>query len=513
MLDHPPSPAPVDLPAAAQDAGFRERVRPGPGTPTALPWTGDSLAKAAPSTAPPPSPRRITLRKLLLGADVVAAVVAGVLAGTIGGLSVQPLFVFVGLAAFAWPLTAFLGGLYVHDDPPSWTAGVAEGKQLALICLGLSWPLWGLAALIGADRPAQIAASATVILFLSTLGTRGVTRSLAHRIEPLRQRTVVLGSGTVAALIGDRLKRHPELGIEPIGLVDDDPFGTSAGGLPHLGGRRDLARIIREHEVDRVIVAFSRASHQDLIACLRVCRDSGVAIDVIPRLFELLDSARRIDRVGGIPVLALDPPDFTRTSMAAKRTLDIVVSGLLLALLSPLMIVIALAVKLDSRGPVFFAQQRSGRANKVFRLFKFRSMQVDADSLQADLHHLNESADGVMFKIRIDPRVTRVGRLLRMSSLDELPQLLNVLLGHMSLVGPRPLVLRESAQIADASNGRRVDLRPGITGPWQVYGRSEIPFHEMLGYDYQYVSGWSLARDFEILLATVPALLSRRGAY
>jgi exopolysaccharide biosynthesis polyprenyl glycosylphosphotransferase len=348
---------------------------------------------------------------------------------------------------------------------------------------------------------------------LFTLGARGVARSVAHRIEPLRQRTVVLGSGVVAAQLVDRLIRHPELGIEPIGLVDADPFEVAALPLPHLGGRKDLRQILRYHEVDRVIVAFSRASHSDLLGCIRVCRDNGVAIDVIPRLFELLDGARRVDRVGGMPVMTLDPPDLTRTSLAAKRSLDIVVSTVLLLVLAPVILIVGIAVKLDSRGPVFFHQPRAGRGTRVFRLFKFRSMEVDADARKAELVHLNESTDGVMFKIQNDPRITRVGRLIRRSSLDEIPQLVNVVLGHMSLVGPRPLVLRESAEVHGSGNGRRVDLRPGLTGPWQVYGRAEIPFQQMLGYDYQYVAGWSLARDLEILLATVPALLSQRGAY
>jgi exopolysaccharide biosynthesis polyprenyl glycosylphosphotransferase len=455
----------------------------------------------------------MTLRQMLCVADVMAGLSACLAASAIGGLSPRPLLAFGLAGALTWPLVAFLCGLYAHDDPPSWTSGVAEAKQIIVICLGLSWPLWGLAAVLGADRAAVISVVATVLLMLFTLGARGVARSVAHRIEPLRQRTVVLGSGVVAAQLVDRLIRHPELGIEPIGLVDADPFEVAALPLPHLGGRKDLRQILRYHEVDRVIVAFSRASHSDLLGCIRVCRDNGVAIDVIPRLFELLDGARRVDRVGGMPVMTLDPPDLTRTSLAAKRSLDIVVSTVLLLVLAPVILIVGIAVKLDSRGPVFFHQPRAGRGTRVFRLFKFRSMEVDADARKAELVHLNESTDGVMFKIQNDPRITRVGRLIRRSSLDEIPQLVNVVLGHMSLVGPRPLVLRESAEVHGSGNGRRVDLRPGLTGPWQVYGRAEIPFQQMLGYDYQYVAGWSLARDLEILLATVPALLSQRGAY
>jgi exopolysaccharide biosynthesis polyprenyl glycosylphosphotransferase len=478
-------------------------------------WARGAVDLAAPSdeAVRARSTRRITLRQMLFGADLVAGASACFLSGGIGGLGLAPLLAFGVIGALAWPLATFLCGLYARDDPPSWTSSVAEGKQVVVICLGVSWPLLGLADLLGADHAVIISVVATALLVVFTLGARGIARSGAHRMEPLRQRTIVLGSGVVAARLVDRLLRHPELGIEPIGVVDDDPYEISSLVLPHLGGRADLGQILASFEIDRVIVAFSRASHGDLLSCIRVCRDANVAIDVIPRLFELLDGARRVDRVGGMPVMALDVADLTRTSRAAKRGLDIVVSAAMLLLLAPVMALVALAIKLDSYGRVFFGQPRAGREGREFCLFKFRSMQVDADARKTDLIHLNESSDGVMFKIQKDPRVTRVGAFLRRWSLDELPQLLNVLRGHMSLVGPRPLILLESEAADNSENRRRVDLRPGLTGPWQIYGRSEIPFHEMLGFDYQYVAGWSLARDLEILVATVPALLSRRGAY
>ena len=199
--------------------------------------------------------------------------------------------------------------------------------------------------------------------------------------------------------------------------------------------------------------------------------------------------------------------------MAAKRVLDVVVSALLILILSPLMIAIAIAIRLESRGPVFFRQPRAGRGNTSFQMIKFRSMYVDAEERKRELANLNESADGVMFKIRRDPRMTRVGRLIRRASLDELPQLYNVLKGEMSLVGPRPLIFPETAALEENWHLRRLELRPGLTGPWQVYGRSQNPFQEMVRFDYQYVAGWSMARDVEILLATIPVVLSGRGAY
>jgi lipopolysaccharide/colanic/teichoic acid biosynthesis glycosyltransferase len=171
------------------------------------------------------------------------------------------------------------------------------------------------------------------------------------------------------------------------------------------------------------------------------------------------------------------------------------------------------AIKVESRGPVFFRQPRAGRGRTSFRLIKFRSMYVDAEERKAELDGMNEAEDGVMFKIREDPRVTKVGRFIRRFSLDEMPQLFNVLVGEMSLVGPRPLIFPETDALEKEWHLRRLELRPGLTGPWQVYGRSQSPFQEMVRFDYQYVAGWSLARDIEILLATVPAVLSGRGAY
>jgi lipopolysaccharide/colanic/teichoic acid biosynthesis glycosyltransferase len=199
--------------------------------------------------------------------------------------------------------------------------------------------------------------------------------------------------------------------------------------------------------------------------------------------------------------------------MAAKRALDLGGSVLAIVLLSPLMIATAIAIKLESRGPIFFRQPRAGRRRSSFQLIKFRSMYIDAEQRKRDFENLNEAGDGVMFKIREDPRVTRVGRIIRRFSLDELPQLFNVLKGEMSLVGPRPLIFPETDALEELWHLRRLELRPGLTGPWQIYGRSQNPFQEMVRFDYQYVAGWSLARDIEILLATVPAVVSGRGAY
>jgi exopolysaccharide biosynthesis polyprenyl glycosylphosphotransferase len=334
---------------------------------------------------------------------------------------------------------------------------------------------------------------------------RAAARIGLHRVPGLRQRTLILGSGTVAKQLVDRLQRHHELGLDAVGFIDDDVHHPGELGIPRLGTLDSLADLIAFGRVDRVMIAFSRASHEDLLHCVRVCRDAGVTVDIVPRLFEFLDGARTIELVGGMPLLSIQQPVLTKLARLSKRGLDILGASAVLLLLSPVLLVVALAIKLNSRGGVFFVQQRSGRGGRFFRLYKFRSMKVDSTVLMRE--------DGAIVKRPDDDRITGVGRFIRRFSIDEAPQLLNVLKGDMSLVGPRPLVLAEHAALSDGWQSRRADLRPGLTGPWQVSGRSHIPFQDLIKFDYQYVAGWSLARDIEILLATLPAVLSGRGAY
>ena len=214
-----------------------------------------------------------------------------------------------------------------------------------------------------------------------------------------------------------------------------------------------------------------------------------------------------------MPVVSLPSMEFSRTVKALKRSFDIVASGLGLLAISPILIASAIAIKLDSRGPVFFKQARHGRGGREFKIFKFRSMVVDAEARRFEMAELNQmEGGGPLFKIHDDPRITRVGAFLRKWSIDELPQLWNVLRGEMSLVGPRPFVIHESEQITGWAS-RRLETTPGITGLWQVLGRNDIPFEEMVKLDYVYVTNWSLWWDIKILVQTLPTVLNRRGAY
>ena len=244
--------------------------------------------------------------------------------------------------------------------------------------------------------------------------------------------------------------------------------------LPYLGGLPALSDLVALEQVDRVMIAFTRAHHEELLHALRVCRDAGVAVDVVPRLFEFLEGARTVDQIGGMPLLSIDAPKFSTRVEVQQAHARPVAASLLLFALAPLLIVIAIAIKLDSRGPVLFTQPRSGRGGHFFKLFKFRSMHENAT--------VEVKPDGAIYKTREDDRITRVGRLIRRFSLDEAPQLLNVLKGDMSLVGPRPLVARRGGALTEAWQARRADLRPGLDRAVAGRGALEhpVPRHDPL---------------------------------
>jgi len=452
---------------------------------------------------------------MLLTGDILSGLFAAGLSLLVLGLApTHPSsLTYMLVAGLLWPLVAFSIGLYRSDQLTTWASAISEVPRAFVAVMLITWPLFGLASLLALGEAVPLTFLTVTATAAFAAVARTVVRAGLHRAPELRQRTLVLGSGVVAGQVVEKLQNNGQFGLVAVGMVDDEVHEVGTPDLPWLGRFSDLDKIIETQQIDRVIIAFSRASHEQLLESIRACRDAGVAIDVVPRLFEFLDGVRALDQVGGLPVLSIGAANLTSASMAAKRALDVVGSTLLIALFSPLMIAIAIAIKLESRGPVFFRQLRAGRRRSSFRLIKFRSMYVDADQRKNELESLNEATDGVMFKIREDPRVTRVGRFIRRYSLDELPQLFNVLRGEMSLVGPRPLIFPETDALDEHWHLRRLELRPGLTGPWQIYGRSQSPFQEMVRFDYQYVAGWSLARDIEILLATLPAVFSGRGAY
>jgi exopolysaccharide biosynthesis polyprenyl glycosylphosphotransferase len=445
------------------------------------------------------------LRRRLGAADVGAGLVGGLVAAAMGGVAVEGVAIVAAALAAAWPACALVCGLYARWDLRTWASGVAEASRLVLACLLLSWPLYGLLVAVEAETPVAGAVGGSGSLGAFVAVFRAAARMHAHRSRAFQQRVLIVGSGVVAARLVERLRAHDEVSLSPIGFLDDDPAGVEVLGVPWLGEVRSLPDLVDDAAVDRVMIAFSRVGHDELLRCIRVCRDAGVAVDVVPRLFEFIDSAPTVDQIGGLPLLSIDVHALSPVAQLAKRALDVAGAAVALLVLGPALLLIAAAIKLDSPGPVLFVQARAGRGGRFFALYKFRSMRLGSEVLVRE--------DGAIVKAPDDARVTRVGQIIRRFSLDEAPQLINVLLGDMSLVGPRPLVVAEAQMLSESWQARRADLRPGLTGPWQVSGRSHIPFDEMIRFDYQYVAGWSLARDLEILCATLPAVLSGRGAY
>ena len=338
---------------------------------------------------------------------------------------------------------------------------------------------------------------------------RGSIRSWVFPRVMERRRTLIVGGGDEALLVYRKLGTHPEYGLEVVGFLaaeEDDVPG------PVLGASGDVARLVDELEIDRVIIATSIGGHEQMLDLLRSARRPDVQISIVPRYFEIFTSQATFDDIEGMPVVTLPPLRLGRSSRVLKRSFDIAAAGTALVLLSPVLAAVAVVIRLDSSGPALYRQKRRGRGGSTFEIVKFRSMYTGAEAKRAEVLHLNE-VDGPLFKIKgEDPRVTRVGAFLRRTSIDELPQLWNVVRGDMSLVGPRPFVVYEADQIIGWAS-RRLDMTPGITGLWQVLGRNDIPFDEMTKLDYVYVTNWSLWWDLKILCQTIPVVLGKRGAY
>jgi len=329
------------------------------------------------------------------------------------------------------------------------------------------------------------------------------------RAAGYRRRAVLVGTGKHISDVAHALSDAPHSPIEVVGFLS--PKALPGNGLRALGSLGDLDKVLGSERIDEVIIADPDFPQVEAVELVDRCHQRGVRVRLAPSTMEIL--IHRAEFVPGqsVPLFELGPPVFEGVDFALKRTFDLIGATILLALLSPLLLVIVLAVRVTSRGPVLFRSTRRGIGQRPFPCLKFRTMHSDAEERQADLEELNE-ATGALFKIREDPRLTRVGAFLRRFSLDELPQLINVLRGEMSLVGPRPLPQRDYDMLEDWHRKRYLVL-PGITGLWQVSGRSELDFDDLVHLDFIYLEHWSLALDLTIILKTIPAVLSRRGAF
>ena len=326
----------------------------------------------------------------------------------------------------------------------------------------------------------------------------------------VRRRAIVVGEGEHL----DHLLRA--LGSARAGIEYDfvGVVGAESGPdreLPQLGRLEDLAAVLERHPADELIVTESEYSDRQLLDIVEYAHRSGVKVRIAPKTTELLVQRGEYVPGQGVPLFELRPPAFAGADWAVKRVFDLLVSGLLLVVGLPLWVTIAAAIKLTSRGPVFYRDSRIGLGERTFGMIKFRTMVAGAAELQAELERENE-AEGALFKIRDDPRVTPVGKLLRRFSIDELPNMLNVLRGQMSLVGPRPLPLRDHALLEDWHR-KRSNVLPGMTGLWQISGRSDLSFDDLVRLDFYYLENWSIWLDISILAKTLPAVMASRGAY
>jgi exopolysaccharide biosynthesis polyprenyl glycosylphosphotransferase len=316
------------------------------------------------------------------------------------------------------------------------------------------------------------------------------------------QRVLILGTDRVADRVAARLRRCSD--VEVVGVIDDDSGDASAAS----GVGVEFLEICARHQVDTVVVAGSRRPVHESVDLLRGLH-GRVSVWVVPPLYELVSWRSMIEEVHGIPLLAVAPAQVGPAARVTKRIFDVVTAGTLLLVLSPLFVAVAVAIKWDSPGPVMFRQLRSGKHRQPFLMYKFRTMEKDAEERRAALADFNE-VDGPIFKMKSDPRVTRVGEWLRQTSLDELPQLINVLRGEMSLVGPRPFPIDESEKITGWATIRFL-VPPGMTGLWQVSGRNALDYEDLKHLDYVYVASWSFGWDLRILLQTPATVLNRRG--
>jgi len=473
-----------------------------------------------------PGRRGWIVRRALLAADVVGLTAAYVTATQIFPAAVtadavvpsEERLVFLATLPL-WAIVANTYGLYGGDDQGADHSTADELLGVVhLVTIGTFLVMFA-GWVTGAIHPTPPKLFTFWLLaIVAVTGARAGSRCCVRRLHAYVQRTLVVGAGDVGQRIAKKIFQHPEYGIELVGFVDDQPKERrpDLGELTILGPVQELEGLVREQRIDRVIIAFSNDRHEVMLELVRMLGQLDVRVDVVPRLFEAMGAKVRMHTVEGLPLAALPRVQLSRTGNTAKRSLDLVLSAAALAVLAPFGLLIAIAIKLQSPGPVFFRQTRMGLGGETFRIFKFRTMVADADVRKHDVaahnKHLCAGGDSRMFKVPHDPRVTRVGSLLRRTSIDELPQLLNVLRGEMSIVGPRPLILEEDQYVVDWRR-RRLNVKPGITGLWQVLGRDDIPFEEMNVLDYTYVTSWSLLGDIQLMLRTLPAMVRKRSSY
>jgi exopolysaccharide biosynthesis polyprenyl glycosylphosphotransferase len=416
------------------------------------------------------------------------------------------------LLLLSWYAAFAAQGLYTSHRLGSRTREVIEIARAVAICsvalmVAASIGQW---ATIGLRTVAGFGLMSFVL-------TSGVRLALRYNLRRLRERghnvksLLIVGGGDRGRAFAAHIKRRHDLGYKILGYVDSDP--EYANGATYLGTIEDLAGLMSTEIIDEVAIALPIKSHySEIERAIGLVEEQGITAHVLSDLFpQKLARAQSVD-FDGMPIVTLGsvPPFSWRTE--AKRLMDLSVAVMMLIVSAPVLLVAAIAIKLDSPGPIFFIQERVGFNKRRFRMMKFRTMTIDAEARMKELEHLNEKRGTPIFKIKNDPRITRVGRWLRKTSIDELPQLINVLVGDMSVVGPRPLSVRDATRMEEAWQKRRFSVKPGLTCLWQVSGRSNLSFEQWMQLDLDYIDQWSLGLDLRILIRTIPAIASARGA-
>lgn len=475
------------------------------------------------------SRRRRTLLVLLVASDAVAIFVAAMTATYVrfGHITARVAFEnpavqvdFYQIAVVVVPLwIAFIGlaGLYDLDRV---SFGLTESGRVAR---ALSF---GVVALILVTYTARLPGLSrawtllvwifSIVLVLAARTAIHTARSLGHRRGRWLLPTLVVGSNAESADIIRVLRASPEAGLVPVGCLTSSQaerleLDFCSGDVPVLGSAREIDEVLASSGAVAVIIASSAFDHDVLARMIAELRDTDVDVHISSGLFEVLTSRVLVSEIAGVPLITVKGISLSRGNLLVKRVFDLVVCSMILVLGIPIWIAIAIAIKLTSPGPIFYAQRRIGRSGTAFGMLKFRSMFLDADQRLAELSSANE-ASGPLFKMKDDPRVTPAGRWLRKFSLDEFPQLINVMRGEMSLVGPRPPLPHEVDRYSP-NDWRRLEVVPGMTGLWQVSGRSSLTFEEMIRLDLFYIENWSVALDLTLLFRTIPAVLFARGAY
>jgi exopolysaccharide biosynthesis polyprenyl glycosylphosphotransferase len=469
--------------------------------------------------------RRRVQGRAFMAADLLALALAYVcaapLADALGARASAPLLLaflpvaYVGLAA--------LHGLYDRDEQRP-DHGTTE--DLPAIVQSLTVVVW--AFLVGAwaleGGPARLGFFVIVWGMALTLvpTSRTVLRGIARRRAWFPQNAIIVGAGDVGQLVARKILQRPSHGVNLVGFVDAEPRLPADGleHVPRLGPPERLPELIEPLDVDRVIVAFSRATHDETVALIRSVKDYDVQVEIVPRLFEGLGTRVGVHALKGLSLVSLPPLRRSAAALTAKRTMDIFLSSAALVVLSPLLAYLALRIKRNSKGPALYRQERVGQGGEPFRVYKFRTMHLEycrgqdygGEGAEAAFARLMENAAAKIefedsYKLSADPRITRFGRMLRRTSLDELPQLLNVLRGDLSLVGPRPITVEELPRYGGGAR-TLLQVRPGLTGWWQINGRSQVSYPERVRLDLSYVAGWSLRGDVMILAKTVARLWS-----